>query len=41
MSYKGSTWKAKPKEKNVKKLKTFLKKIKEIKKTKNGDTIKY
>ena len=27
MSYKGSTWKSKPKEKNVKKLKMFLKKI--------------
>ena len=27
MSYKGSTWKSKPKKKNVQKLKMFLKKI--------------
>ena len=39
MSYKGSTWEAKPKEKNLKKLKIFLKKIEEIKTEKDGDTI--
>jgi len=39
MSYKGSTWKSKPKEKNLKKLKLFLKQIEEIKKEKDGDTI--
>jgi len=39
MSYKGSTWEAKPKEKNLKKLKLFLKQIEEIKKEKDGDTI--
>ena len=32
MSYKGSTWKSKPKEKNLRKLKIFLKKIEETKK---------
>jgi len=39
MSYKGSTWKSKPKEKNLKKLKLFLKQIEKIKKEKDGDTI--
>jgi|TARA_R100001460_G_scaffold28714_1_gene57427 hypothetical protein len=39
MSYKGSTWKSKPKEKNLKKLKIFLKKIEENKTKKDGDTI--
>ena len=39
MSYKGSTWEAKPKEKNLKKLKLFLKQIEEIKTEKDGDTI--
>jgi hypothetical protein len=39
MSYKGSTWKSKPKEKNLKKLKLFLKKIEENKNKKDGDTI--
>ena len=38
MSYKGSTWKSKPKEKNLKKLKIFLKKIEESKKLKDGNT---
>jgi len=38
MSYKGSTWKSKPKEKNLKKLKLFLKKLEETKKLKNGNT---
>ena len=38
MSYKGSTWESKPKEKNLKKLKIFLNKIEEIKKLKNGNT---
>jgi len=39
MSYKGSTWKAKPKEINLKKLKLFLKQMEEIKTQKDGDTI--
>ena len=39
MSYKGSTWKSKPKEKNIEKLKTFLKRIQKFKITNNGDTI--
>ena len=39
MSYKGSTWEAKPNEKNLKKLKLFLKQIEETKKEKDGDTI--
>ena len=39
MSYKGSKWKSKPKEKNLKKLKLFLKQIEKIKKEKDGDTI--
>jgi hypothetical protein len=39
MSYKGSTWKSKPKEKNLKKLKLYLKQREEIKKLKNGNTI--
>ena len=39
MSYKGSTWKSKPKEKNLRKLKIFLKKIEENKTKKDGDTI--
>ena len=39
MSYKGSTWKSKPKEKNLKKLKIFLEKIEENKNKKDGDTI--
>jgi len=38
MSYKGSTWKSKPKEKNLKKLKLFLKRIEENKNLKDGDT---
>jgi hypothetical protein len=38
MSYKGSTWESKPKEKNLKKLKIFLKKIEESKKLKDGNT---
>ena len=38
MSYKGSTWKSKPKEKNLKKLKIFLKQIKENKKLNDGNT---
>ena len=37
MSYKGRTWKSKPKEKNLKKLKIFLKKIEETKKEQDGD----
>jgi|TARA_R100001460_G_scaffold88990_1_gene130520 hypothetical protein len=37
MSYKGSTWKSKPKEKNLRKLKIFLKKIEETKKEQDGD----
>ena len=37
MSYKGSTWKSKPKEKNLRKLKIFLKKIEENKKQKDGN----
>jgi len=39
MSYKGSTWQSKPKEKNLKKLKLYLKQREEIKKIKNGNTI--
>jgi|TARA_R110000868_G_scaffold173239_1_gene409327 hypothetical protein len=39
MSYKGSTWKSKPKQKNLEKLKLYLKQREEIKKTKNGNTI--
>ena len=38
MSYKGSTWESKPKEKNLRKLKLFLKQIEETKKLKNGNT---
>jgi|TARA_X000001382_G_scaffold128987_2_gene119927 hypothetical protein len=38
MSYKGSTWKSKPKEKNLKKLKIFLKRIEENKKLNDGNT---
>jgi len=39
MSYKGSTWKGKPKDKNLKKLKLFLKRIEENKKINDGNTI--
>ena len=39
MSYKGSTWKSKPKDKNLKKLKLFLKQIEENKKINDGNTI--
>ena len=39
MSYKGSTWKSKPKEKNLKKLKLYLKQREEIKKFSNWPTI--
>jgi len=38
MSYKGSTWKSKPKKKNLEKLKLYLKQTEEIKKSKNGNT---